>query len=297
VGLHGSAQAEKSAGPAAEAWLGRLFRETGLPRPPESKQGPVVPHASRVGASLRLLFLARFPPRRDGTHGGSRAVAELLVRLAERQRVALIHLRGRRDGPADPALLEHCELLWEVARRPPARALSLLGRRLRVVGEVARGTPAAVAGSRSREFALVIREVAAAWRPDVVQLEYQLMGAYLPALASCPAARVLRQYEPGAATARDRAAHRSGLARLAGGLEERAWARFERSVMSRVHVVVALTDRDATPSGIWPAPRPSRSSRSVSRRLRTRSTPRVKPPSCFSWATSSIRPTSSPWSD
>jgi glycosyltransferase involved in cell wall biosynthesis len=194
---------------------------------------------------LRLLFLAPFPPRRDGAHGGSRAAAELLVRLAERHRVALVHLRGRQEGPADHALLEQCDLVREVARRPPAGALGRLGRRLRVARELARGTPAAVAGSWSPEFAAVVAEVAKSWHPDIVQLEYHVMGAYLAALASCPAPRVLRQYEPGAATARDRAAHRSGLARLAAGLDERAWARFERRVMTRVHVVVALTDRDA----------------------------------------------------
>jgi glycosyltransferase involved in cell wall biosynthesis len=194
---------------------------------------------------LRLLFLAPIPPRRDGTHGGSRAVAELLVRLAERHRLALVHLRGGRDASVDPALLERCDVVREVLRRPPAGALGRLGRRVRVAGELARGTPGAVAGSLSPEFARAVGEVATSWRPDVVQLEYHVMGAYLAQLASCPAPRVLRQLEPGAATARDRTSHRSGLARLTGGLEERAWERFERGVMAKVRVVVALTERDA----------------------------------------------------
>jgi glycosyltransferase involved in cell wall biosynthesis len=193
---------------------------------------------------LRLLFLAPFAPRRDGTHGGSRAIAELLVRLTERHRVVLLHLRGPREAPADAALLERCDSVREVARTTPAGTLSRLGRRVRVAGALARGTPAVIAGSANEEFAVAVRDVAHRWRPDVVQLEYHLMGTYLPALADCPAPRVLRQFEPGAATARDRAAHRSGLARFAGSLEERAWERFERMVMAQVRVVVALTDRD-----------------------------------------------------
>jgi glycosyltransferase involved in cell wall biosynthesis len=194
---------------------------------------------------LRLLFLAPLPPRRDGTHGGSRAAAELLVRLAERHRAAVLYLRGPRDGAADPALLERCEVVREVVRHPPASGLSRLGRRFRIAAERARGTPGAVAGAMSSEFASAVGELAASWQPDIVQLEYHLMGAYLPLLASCPAPRVLRQYEPGAATTRDRANHRSWLARLTAGLEEHAWERFERGVISGVQVVIALTERDA----------------------------------------------------
>ena len=205
----------------------------------------VLPHACIVGESLRLLFLAPFPPRRDGTHGGSRAAAELLVRLAERHRVAVIYLRGRRDSAADPALLDRCEVVREVARRPPSGTVNRLGWRLTVALQRARGTPGAVGGSLSHDFAAAVGELAKSWQPDVVQLEYHLMGAYLPQLASCPAPRVLRQYEPGAATARDRATHRSWPARFTSGLEERAWERFERRVMSRVQVVIALTERDA----------------------------------------------------
>jgi polysaccharide biosynthesis protein PslH len=193
---------------------------------------------------MRLLFLAPFAPRRDGAHGGSRAIAELLVRLTERHRVALLHLRGPAEARPDAALLERCDIVREVVRTPVAGTVGRLGRRLRVAGALARGTPAVITGSANAEFAVAVRGLARSWRPDVVQLEYHLMGAYVPALADCPAPRVLRQLEPGAATARDRAAHRSGMARFAGALEERAWERFERRLMADVRVVVALTERD-----------------------------------------------------
>ena len=194
---------------------------------------------------MRLLFLAPFPPRRDGNHGGSRAAGELLVRLAERHRVAVLYLRGPRDGAIDPALLERCEVVREIVRGPSAAGLGRLRRRFSVAFERARGTPGAVAGARSSEFASAVGELAASWQPDIVQLEYHLMGAYLPQLANCPAPRVLRQYEPAAATTRDRTNHRGWPARLVAKLEEHAWERFERGVISKVQAVIALTERDA----------------------------------------------------
>jgi polysaccharide biosynthesis protein PslH len=194
---------------------------------------------------LRLLFLAPFAPRRDGSHGGGRAIAELLVRLAERHRVALVCLRGAAEPPADAALLERCEMVREVARPAGGGTLSRFGRRARVAAALVRGTPAMVTGSASEEYAAAVREAAGSFEPDIVQLEYHLMGAYLRALTGCPAPRVLRQLEPGAAAARERASYRPGLARFTGSLERRAWERYERGVMARVQAVVALTRRDA----------------------------------------------------
>jgi glycosyltransferase involved in cell wall biosynthesis len=194
---------------------------------------------------LRLLCLAPVPPRRDAAHGGGRAIAELLIRLAERHDVTLVCLRGSDAPSADPLLLERCASVREVAAEKPPGRFGPLGRRIRVAAAVVRGTPAWVAGGTSQGFFTVVREVAEAWQPDIVQLEYHLMGAYLPALAGCPAPRVLRQLEPGAATAHARAAYRGGLARLAAPLDYRAWERFERGVMAQVRIVVALTERDA----------------------------------------------------
>jgi len=195
---------------------------------------------------LRLLFLAPFAPRCDGSHGGGRAIAELVLRLAERHRVGLVCLRGAAEPRADPALLERCEMVHEVARPVAAGALGRFGRRVRVAAALVRGTPAMVTGSTRREFAEAVRHAAASFQPDIIQLEYHLMGAYLPALAGCRAPRVLRQLEPGAAAARERASYRPGLARFTGALERRAWTHYERRVMEQVEAVVALTPRDAT---------------------------------------------------
>jgi glycosyltransferase involved in cell wall biosynthesis len=194
---------------------------------------------------LRVLCLAPVPPSRDAAHGGGRAIAELLVRLVDRHEITLLCLRDAKDAPTDPLLRERCAAVREVTVEPPRGSVGRLARRARVVGAVVRGTPAWVAGGTSRAFAAAVREAVKGCRPDIVQLEYHLMGAYLSALADCPAPRVLRQLEPGAATARDRARYRGGLSRLAAPLDCWAWKHFERAVMAQVSVVVALTERDA----------------------------------------------------
>jgi polysaccharide biosynthesis protein PslH len=169
----------------------------------------------------------------------------LLLRLAERHELALVCPRRSSDPSADPLLVERCALIREVAVARAGGGLARIARKTRVLGAVLGGTPAWVAGSASPALSSAVREVSTAWRPDAVHLEYHLMGAYLPALASCPAPRVLRQLEPGAATALDRGRYRGGMARLAAPLDRWAWTQFERRVMAGVSVVVALTQRDA----------------------------------------------------
>ena len=79
---------------------------------------------------LRLLFLAPFPPRRDATHGGSRAIAELVSALATRHRVALLYLSGADDPPVDSSLERHCDLLIGTRLPSPAGPLGRLRHRL-----------------------------------------------------------------------------------------------------------------------------------------------------------------------
>ena len=43
--------------------------------------------------AARVLVLTPFPPRLDATHGGSRAIAELVERVAPRRPVALLAIR------------------------------------------------------------------------------------------------------------------------------------------------------------------------------------------------------------
>ena len=191
--------------------------------------------------ALRLLALAPFPPRLDATHGGSRAIAELLVRLAERHRIALLTLRGDDEPPLDGALAARCEITREIAR--PGRLAGGLTGDLRVGVALAGGTPMWVSRWSVPAFRRAAAEVGTVWRPDVVQAEYHVMAQYLTAVPGRPA-RVLRQLEPGAATAAERGKIRPGLARAVTSLDRWAWRRYESRAMRQADVVATLTERD-----------------------------------------------------
>ncbi|PYV03102.1 MAG: hypothetical protein DMG10_12550 [Acidobacteria bacterium] len=189
----------------------------------------------------RLLFLLPFPPRLDARHGGGRATAQLLVKLATRHRVALLYLRAPSDPPLDTTLQERCELVEEVMRPDPGFSLAEGWSRL---NSLLRARPLWAAGSSVAAYGPRLRALARTWRPDIVQIEYHVMGQYLSALDGCPAPRVLTEYEPGAQVARDLLDSRRGLARLPYWLSWRAWERFEGAVIGQVQAVVALTERD-----------------------------------------------------
>lgn len=200
---------------------------------------------SREGC--RLLCLAPFPPRRDAAHGGARVMAELLVRLAERHPLALLHLRAEGEPPADELLVARCALVEEFPRpvwRPSRRRLRRLRKGVRALASAAAGRPLWARFCASPALARRLAELAPAFRPDVVQLEYHVMGQYLAALDGCPARRVLDQYEPGAAAARDIWRAARGTARLEARLDLAAWRRFERSLTRRLDAVVVFTERD-----------------------------------------------------
>jgi len=194
----------------------------------------------------RLLVLVPFTPRRDAVHGGSRAIAELLTVLASRHRVAVIHLRGSTEPPMDDALASICDLVREIPHNHPP-GFQRAARRLRVGLGAAAGRPFWVGWSRVPAFGRCVREVAASWRPDVVQIEFHLMGQYIPALRECPAPRVLVDHEPGVTIAETaRGARRAiGLGpRLLLSLDASAWRRYEARIAREVQTIVVFTERD-----------------------------------------------------
>src|SRR6266542_501222 len=64
-------------------------------------------------ARRRVLVCTPFPPRLDARHGG-KATSQLLLRLAERNDVALLSLCGPDDGHVDPAIATRCDSVTEV---------------------------------------------------------------------------------------------------------------------------------------------------------------------------------------
>src|SRR5204863_8054360 len=86
-------------------------------------------------------------------------------------------------------------------------------------------------------FAERLTMLAARFEPDIVQLEYPIMGRFLAALETVHAPRILTEYDATAMA-------RTGMSPLAAALEVRAWQRFKRRVIAQVDAVIVLTERD-----------------------------------------------------
>jgi glycosyltransferase involved in cell wall biosynthesis len=82
------------------------------------------------------------------------------------------------------------------------------------------------------------------WQPDIVQVEYHVMGQYLPALTTCPAPRVLTEHEPGVRAAPYVQQYYPGLTRVLHYFDTLAWRRFERALIREVQAVVVFTEAD-----------------------------------------------------
>lgn len=177
-----------------------------------------------------MLLLAPFAPRLDATHGGGRAMAQLVRALGARESVGLVCCRADDEPPIDPRVAECCEWVEEV-RRPWGGPAAW--RRLRLLAGLACGRPTMATRWRVPGLAARVAARTREWAPAVVQAEYHVMTAYFPPASSLspPAVRVLVEYEPGVAGA-------------SNALEAAAWRRWERRALERCDAVVAFTARD-----------------------------------------------------
>ena len=194
---------------------------------------------------LRLLFLTPFPPRLDGAHGGSRVIAQLLERLAERHHVGLICLRHPTEPSVDDRLRSRLELDEEVERTDHershgSRALRRVRDRLHVVA----GAPLWATSLNVREFRRRLSAVLGSWGPDLVQIQYTAMGVYAPEVEAAGRPVVLWEPDPATNAAIELGQLASGN-RLLRRLDVRAWRRFERKVLGAVDAAVVFTERDA----------------------------------------------------
>jgi glycosyltransferase involved in cell wall biosynthesis len=155
--------------------------------------------------------------------------------------VRLLCLRAQDEPPIDDVLAERCEVVEEVEQQSGAGSRT---RRARLLAGLLGGKPMWATDHAVSAYARRLREVAERWQPDIVQIEYHVMGQYLPTLKHCPAPRVLVEHEPGAAAARALLGAGSGRARLAARLDLLAWERFERRVLRQVQAVVVFGERD-----------------------------------------------------
>ena len=184
-----------------------------------------------------MLVSAPFPPRLDGRHGGSRAIAQLLVRLADRHSVALAVLRSPEEPPVDELLRDACELVVEVEIPPVGRSFrARLANRVRLRSALLRGLPTWAAQRRAAGYSDCLQRLVRDWQPDIVQFEYRIMGQFLPALRGTSAKVLLVEHDPDGAEGTSPP--------LLAPVEERAWRSLGRSAARHADALVVLTERD-----------------------------------------------------
>lgn len=185
---------------------------------------------------MRVLVVAPFPPEVDGRHGGSRAVAQLVARLAARHTVALLVLRSQGEPGVDDRIRTSCDLVEEIEIPPVGRSIgSRLLNRIRVRISLFRGIPAWAAARAAPSLRDRLEHLLREWRPDVVHLEYRITGRLLP-LQGASAPCLLVDADPAGP-----ADGRSGpFARL----EARAWRSLGRRAFAAADAVVVFTERD-----------------------------------------------------
>jgi len=184
----------------------------------------------------KVLVTAPFPPRLDGRHGGSRSLAQLLVRLAERNDLGLVVLKTHEEPGVDDELGACCEVVEEVEIPPVGRsAAARVVNRARLRAALLRGVPTWAAERSASGFGERLERLVRRWRPDVVQFEYRIMGQFLSAIPrSTP--RLLVDLDPVSSDAE--------VASLLAPLEARAWRALGRSVAREVDALVVLTEQD-----------------------------------------------------
>jgi glycosyltransferase involved in cell wall biosynthesis len=184
---------------------------------------------------MKILALAPFPPRRDATHGGGRVVGELLLRLAERHSVALVCLRGTDDPPLDNGIAERIAPFEEIAR--PSHAPSRWAQRARRVSALARGRPLWEVDCAVPALATRVAEVALSWKPDAVQVYWQVMAQYADAVDPITPL-VLIAPEVASVRAPDE------LQGISARLDAALWRRVERRALGAVDATVVFAEED-----------------------------------------------------
>lgn len=185
---------------------------------------------------LRLLFLTPFRPRVEGQHGGARVTGQLIAGLARRHEVAVVHF----DDP--PPVHDDLDRLCARMEPVPLPAIIRGGERVAVKLRLLRGFPTRASELHNPDFGRRVAEVAPAWRPDVVQVEYPVLGQYLAALDGCRAPTVLVDHD---AALRESRTWGGPAPAVTAALDERAWRRYKRRTLDRVDAAVAFTARDA----------------------------------------------------
>jgi glycosyltransferase involved in cell wall biosynthesis len=172
-------------------------------------------------------------------------MAQFLDAVARRHRVALLYLRSLDEPPLGEAFHERCELVEEVIR-PLTGELPLQQwlRKVSLITSLLRFRPLWVTDWACRAYGERVRSLVHQWSPDLVQIEYHVMGQYIPYLDGTTAPRVLTEYEPGIRAAPYLQTVSPVINPLIHQLDRLAWRRFETRVIRSVQAVVVFTSDD-----------------------------------------------------
>lgn len=191
---------------------------------------------------LRLLFVVPFAPRLDSRHGG-KVIAQLLNGLAGGHELAVVYLSDPSGPSIDPELAARCALVKRIdaPRQGPMRAWQ---HRFNVLLSALIRRPTAVGAVHSRRFARTVREVAYDWRPDVIQVEHDLIAYCAAGLTDSGAALVLVCHDPGLKASEDMIRTTRGRQRLAHQLDLRSWRIYWRRRFPDFDAVIVFTPED-----------------------------------------------------
>jgi polysaccharide biosynthesis protein PslH len=155
--------------------------------------------------------------------------------------VAILCLRLPDEEGVDPTIAGRCAVVEEVPLR--ARGGGLARRFVWGFGML-RGVPPWATDCRSTAYAARLERLLDEWRPDVVEIHLQAMAQYVEAAARRNVPRILVEYDPPSAWARDLLKGTKGPRRLARRAEVAAWQRYERATRPHFDAIVVFAERD-----------------------------------------------------
>ena len=192
----------------------------------------------------RILVVVPFTPRHDLRHGG-RVVAQLLVRLAARHEVGLVHLQERGAPGLEPELAAACSVTRAVEVQFVDGRAERRRRRADVLLAPLSGLPSPAAAVHHRRLVEACVRAAGDWEPDVIQIEHdQLAYCGRPLRGASEAPLVLTCHEPGVLASRDQARASSGRHALAHRLDAWSWRRYWRRHLPVFDAIVTFTESD-----------------------------------------------------
>ena len=196
-------------------------------------------------ARPRVLVLAPFPPSPFAPHGGSRAIAHLILGLAAGADVAVAHMREPDEPEVDASVATVCDTVLELHRASPARGASAgWARRGRLATGLLRSrTMWASDYLPSRRSRNDLTQLIRGWRPSVLQVEFTVMTPYARPFTD-PIVRVLTDHDPSYQSSANRTLRRIGVSRVLVALDARAWRKLQHVAIQSVDAVVTFTSED-----------------------------------------------------